>query len=124
MINKDEFKNKINNVVNHIKNNDVTNATTELLTCIDDYNAGFDELEIAKTQNTTLTDSNKALETKINSLKDVNMDLLLRVGTNQNQGGNPTPNIQNQGNEGEKEPRKFDDLFDEKGELKSWMNNN
>lgn len=119
MINKDDFKNKINNVVNHIKNNDVTNATTELLGCIDDFNTGFDELEVEKTKNTNLTDTNQQLETKINSLKDVNMDLLLRVGTNQNQGGNPTPNIQNQGNEGEKEPRKFEDLFNEKGELKS-----
>ena len=119
MINKDEFKNKINNVVNHIKNNDVTNATTELLGCIDDFNTGFDELEVEKTKNTNLTDTNQQLETKINSLKDVNMDLLLRVGTSQNQGGNPTSNIQNQGNEGEKEPRKFEDLFNEKGELKS-----
>lgn len=118
MLEKDKYKEKINSIVNHIKNNDMTNATTELLACIDDYNAGFDELEIAKTQNTTLTDSNKELESKINSLKDVNMDLLLRVGTNQNQGDNPTPNIQNQNNE-DKEPRKFEDLFDEKGELKS-----
>lgn len=119
MLEKDKYKEKINSIVNHIKNNDTTNATTELLSCIDDYNAGFDELEIAKTQNTTLTDSNKELESKINSLKDVNMDLLLRVGTNQNQGGNPTPSINNQNQEGEKQPRKFEDLFNEKGELKS-----
>ena len=117
MINKDDFKNKINSVVNHIKNNDVTNATTELLGCIDDFNTGFDELEVEKTKNTNLTDTNQLLETKINSLKDVNMDLLLRVGT-QNKNENPTPNI-NQSNQGEeKSPRKFEDLFNEKGELK------
>lgn len=117
MLEKDKYKEKINSIVNHIKNNDTTNATTELLACIDDYNAGFDELEIAKTQNTTLTDSNKELESKINSLKDVNMDLLLRVGSSQQTNVNTTPNKDN--NEGEKQPRKFDDLFDEKGELKS-----
>lgn len=119
MLEKDKFKEKINSIVTHIKNNDTTNATTELLNCIDDYNSGFDELEIMRTQNTTLTDSNKELETKINSLKDVNMDLLLRVGTNHNQGVTPTPNINSKAPEGEKQPRKFEDLFDEKGELKS-----
>lgn len=118
MLEKDKYKEKINSIVNHIKNNDVTNATTELLSCIDDYNSGFDELEIMRTQNTTLTDTNKELESKIGSLKDVNMDLLLRVGTNQTNPSNPTPNINNQGNEGEKQPRKFEDLFNEKGELK------
>lgn len=118
MLEKEEFKNKINGIVEHIKNNDMTNATSDLLTCIDDYNSGFDELEIEKTKNTNLTDSNKQLETKINSLKDVNMDLLLRVGTqqNSNQAG-ATPNINNS-NQGEKKPLKFEDLFNEKGELK------
>lgn len=118
MLEKEEYKNKINSIVNHLKNNDTTNATSELLNIIDDYNQGFDELEQEKTKNTTLTDTNKELETKINSLKDVNMDLLLKVGT-QHQSGS-TSNINNSNNQGEqnKTPRKFEDLFNEKGELK------
>ena len=120
MLEKEEFKNKINGIVEHIKNNDMTNATSDLLTCIDDYNSGFDELEIEKTKNTNLTDSNKELETKINSLKDVNMDLLLRVGTQQSVQNNAGANLNiNNSNQGEdKKPLRFEDLFNEKGELK------
>ena len=117
MLEKEEFKNRINTIAEHIKNNDSANATSDLLKCIDDYNAGFDELEIEKTKNTTLTDSNKALESKINSLKDVNMELLLKVGSPTN---NPTSNISNQNPQGETSPvkRRFEDLFNEKGEIK------
>lgn len=118
MLEKDEFKNRINTIAEHIKNNDTANATSDLLKCIDDFNAGFDELEVEKTKNISLSDSNKDLESKINSLKDVNMELLLRVGNPQNI---PTPNIQNQNLPGSNEPnqkRSFEDLFNEKGELK------
>ena len=47
------------------------------------------------------------------------MDLLLRVGTQQNtqNTAGATPNINNS-NQGEKKPLKFEDLFNEKGELK------
>lgn len=119
MLEKDEFKNRINGIAEHIKNNDTANATSELLKCIDEFNQGFDELEVEKTKNSNLTDSNKALESKINSLKDVNMELLLKVGSPQNI--TPASNISNQSNQGssqEKAPLKFDDLFNEKGELK------
>lgn len=117
MLEKDEFKNRINGIAEHIKNNDTANATSELLKCIDDFNAGFDELEVEKTKNSNLTDSNKALESKISSLKDVNMELLLKVGSPSN---NPASNIPNQNplNEQPKQKRSFDDLFNEKGELK------
>lgn len=122
MLEKEEFKNRINTIAEHIKNNDTANATSDLLKCIDDYNQGFDELEVEKTKNNTLNDTNKSLESKINSLKDVNMELLLKVGSPQN----PPSNISNQNGQGGQggsagepnTPRKFDDLFNEKGELK------
>jgi hypothetical protein len=117
MLEKEEFKNRINGIAEHIKNNDTANATSDLLKCIDEYNAGFDELEVEKTKNISLTDSNNELQTKINSLKDVNMELLLKVGSPQN---NPTSNIPNQNPSGETSPvkRRFEDLFNEKGEIK------
>lgn len=111
MIGKDEFKNKINSVVEHIKNNDSANATAEIMKVIDDYNQGYDELETVNQNHKTLEETNKELNTKIEGLKNVNMDLLLKVGTPHN---NPTPNKEEQ----EKDKLKFEDLFDEKGELK------
>ena len=118
MLEKEEFKNKINEIAEHLKNNDTAKATSDLLKCIDDYNQGFDELEIEKTKNTTLTDSNKALESKINSLKDVNMELLLKVGNPQNIPASNIPNQNPQGANDTIQKRSFDDLFNEKGELK------
>ena len=116
MVEKEEFKTKINTAVDHIKNNDITSATTELLKLIDDYNQGYDELENEKTNNQTLTETNKDLNSKITSLKDVNMDLLLKVGTKTD---NPASNIKtNLPGDDNPTPRKFEDLFNEKGELK------
>lgn len=112
MVGKDEFKNKINSVVEHIKNNDSANATSEIMKVIDDYNQGFDELETMNQKHQTLEDTNKDLNTKIEGLKNVNMDLLLKVGTPHKD----TPTINKE--EQEKDKLKFEDLFDEKGELK------
>ena len=120
MIEKEEFKNKINGVVNHIKNNDIANATSELLSCIDDFNTGFDELTSERTKITGLEETNKSLQSNISALKDTNYELLLRVGTPNDSGTTNTPNINNSNLPGEqpKAPRKFEDLFNEKGELK------
>ena len=115
MINKEDFKNKINSVADHIKNNDITNATTELLAVIDDYNQGFDELEEANTKYTDMNTKNTELNSKIEQLKNVNMDLLLKVGTPENVTTSNKDTDQTQ----EVKPLKYEDLFDEKGEIKS-----
>lgn len=118
MLEKDKFKEKINSVVSNLKNNDVNSAINEIMGVIDDYNQGYDELEIEKTNVTNLTETNKNLESKVSALKDSNIDLLLKVGSPKNQ-DDTTSNINNNSNgQGEKEPLKFEDLFNEKGEIK------
>lgn len=115
MIEKEEFKNKINSVVEHIKGNDVTNATSELLGLIDDYNQGFDELTETNTKYTEANTKNTELNSKIEQLKNVNMDLLLKVGSQKVD----EPTINKPTDQQEDKPLKFEDLFDEKGEIKS-----
>lgn len=64
--------------------------------------------------NVTLTEQNTKLSTDNESLRSANMKLFLRVGSE-----SPENRLKNEtGNEGTKEPRKFDNLFNEKGEIK------
>ena len=63
-------------------------------------------------ENQTLTESNKKYAEDNEKLRTANMQLFLRVGENK------PDETKAEYEEQEKEPRKFEDLFDDKGNLK------
>lgn len=82
---------------------------TKLTELTDDITAIFDS-------NTTLLEENNKYKEDNEKLRSANMQLFLRVGSEK------TPEEVREDNLGknikEKEPRKFEDLFDEKGNIK------
>ena len=83
---------------------------TQLDSFRDDINTLFDENERLQTENENITNANE-------NLRSANMDLFLQLGeqkskkeiTKSETGADPDP---------EPQKRKFEDLFNEKGELK------
>lgn len=75
-----------------------------------------DEVNRVYDENSSLVESNKSYQEDNEKLRSANMQLFLRVGDNK------TPQEQQQDDTGIKEeeikPRKFQDLFDEKGMIK------
>lgn len=94
----------------------------EIGTCEDDVarRTMLSELETEVSSvfdsNSELTESNKNLTDDNESLRAANMKLFLKVGAEKEENGNTNNNNKNTG--GEPEKRKFEDLFNEKGELK------
>ena len=75
-----------------------------------------DEVNRVYDENSSLVESNKSYQEDNEKLRSANMQLFLRVGDNK------TPEQSQEDNTGIKEeennPRKFEDLFDEKGMIK------
>jgi len=71
----------------------------------DEVSKGYESLETLTAENETLTKDNERI-------RQQNMDLYLRVGEPKKEEGNGS-----QGS-GDREKRKFEDLFDEKGGIK------
>ena len=63
-----------------------------------------------------MKDQNKSFEEDNEKLRSANMQLFLRVGANKTE--EEIQKNQVGGTEVDKEPRKFEDLFDDKGNLK------
>ncbi len=78
---------------------------TKLTELSDNISAIFDE-------NYTLTETNKKYAEDNEKLRSANMQLFLRVGENKEE------STQAEYEEKEQEPRKFENLFDDKGNLK------
>lgn len=88
--------------------NDV-DRRTKLTELTDDITAIFDS-------NTTLTEENNKYKEDNEKLRSANMQLFLRVGAEKTPEEIKQDNIGKQ--EEEKEKRKFEDLFDDKGNIK------
>ena len=101
---------------------DFLNRIAEIGTCTDDVQRRelLSQLSEEATKDydnlATLTETNKTLTSDNETLRDANMKLFLRVGADK------TTDEQNKDKTGvddkEKTKRSFDDLFNEKGELK------
>jgi hypothetical protein len=81
---------------------DVARVTEILTTISEDYGTQLAQVDDFKLKNDKLTNDNS-------NLQRVNMELFLKVGTpkpQENNGGQPTPQVS------------FDNLFNEKGDLK------
>lgn len=79
-----------------------------IATLQDSLGEDYDELDNLRTTNATLTSDNERI-------REENMKLFLRV-SEPNNGGNPDP--KGTGIDTPPEKRKFEDLFNEKGEIK------
>ena len=103
---KEEFLNKIKEI--GTVEDDVERRTklTELTESISDI---FDS-------NVDLMKKNKKFEEDNEKLRSANMQLFLRVGANKSE--KEIQQDQTGQTEEEKDPRKFEDLFDEKGNIK------
>lgn len=75
-----------------------------------------DEVSRVYDENSSLVESNKSYQEDNEKLRSANMELFLRIGDNK------SPEEQQQDdtgiNDNKVEPRKFKDLFDEKGMIK------
>ncbi len=100
---KDSFLEKIKQIGTLEDEVERRTALTELT---DEVSGIFDT-------NNTLMEQNKKYEEDNEKLRQANMDLFLKVGT-----GKTEQDVRNENQEPEKEPRKFEDLFDEKGMIK------
>ena len=88
----------------------------DLLTKLsDDISNIFDTNESLKTTNDKLTQDNKQYCDDMETLRQANMKLFLRVGGEKTEDNN-SGNAEN--NDEPSKPREFKDLFNEKGELK------
>lgn len=103
---KSEFTDKIREIGTC---EDEVQRRTLLAELEEDAAKDYDELERLGTENQTLTTANE-------SLRDANMKLFLRVGESKSddQRKKDETGIETE----KKDKRKFDDLFDEKGEIK------
>lgn len=87
---------------------DEAERRTQLDSFRDDINTLFDENERLTTENENFVTANE-------NLRSANMDLFLQLGEKKS----PAEKIKSEtGEESEPEKRKFEDLFNEKGELK------
>lgn len=101
---KDKFLEKIKEIGTLENDVDIRTALTELS---DELIPVFDKEQSLEEENIKFKDDNE-------KLREANMQLFLRVGSK-------TPEQAQKdttGQEAEKEPRKFEDLFDDKGNLK------
>lgn len=90
----------------------------ELLTKLsDDVSSIFDTNEQLKVTNDKLTEDNKKYCDDNETLRQANMKLFLRVGTEKTEEEIKT-NQTGEAKEEEPKPREFKDLFDEKGGLR------
>lgn len=74
-----------------------------------------DEVNNLYDNNDSLTNLNNKYIDENEKLKNANMKLFLQVSGNND---NKIDDNKNENDEGEKQPRKFEDLFNEKGRLK------
>lgn len=100
---KAEFLNKIKEIGTC---EDEATRRTLLTEMSDDVSAVFDRAENLATENQSYIDANERL-------REANMKLFLQVGEDRNP-TEPTPETE----EPEPQKRKFEDLFNEKGEIK------
>lgn len=100
---KDSFLEKIKQIGTLEDEVERRTALTELT---DEVSGIFDT-------NNDLMEKNKKYEEDNEKLRQANMNLFLKVGT-----GKTEQDVRNENQEPEKEPRKFEDLFDEKGMIK------
>ena len=100
---KDSFLEKIKQIGTLEDEVERRTALTELT---DEVSGIFDT-------NSNLMEQNKKYEEDNEKLRQANMSLFLKVGT-----GKTSEDVKNENQDPEKEPRKFEDLFDEKGMIK------
>ena len=105
-MNKDEFLEMIKQIGTI---EDDTERRTKLTELTDGVSNIFDSIE-------DLTEKNKNYEEDNEKLRNANMQLFLRVGANKTEKEIQEDQIGK--TEEEKDPRKFEDLFDDKGNLK------
>ena len=100
---RDEFLQKLTDMGTK---EDITDIRTEITSLHDEVNNLYDE-------NDNLNNLKTKYEEEIEKLKNANMQLFLKVG-NKDKPDIEAPKT----DEEEKEPRKFEDLFNEKGLIK------
>lgn len=100
-------------VLNDIRSNlDDTAKVTELL-----ESASVDYSEMSK-ENSVLTTNNEKLIKDNDNLRNVNMDLFLKVGNQRSEENQKTENQNQETQETQDNKLSFDNLFDENGNLK------
>lgn len=102
----DDFINKTKEIVENLSDQGLVTSTLSELS--EEFKTLRESNDQLITVNATLTDENK-------SLKKYNMDLFMKVGSENNE--NDT-SFNNQSDAKETEKLNFEDLFNEKGELK------
>ena len=109
---REEHKAIIQQMLSFVSADNQANASQLLTQLSDDY-------EETLTANETLTTTNAELTTKNERLREVNSELFMKVGTTKKENQNPPNNQDNggQGSNNEDPELKFEDLFNEKGEL-------
>jgi regulator of replication initiation timing len=103
---KEEFDEKIQEIG---KLEDVADIRVKLAELSDDMTEAFSSLDSLKETSEKLTSENE-------KLRSANMELFLRVGANKSEEEIKEETIGKE--EKEPEPRRFEDLFDGKGNLK------
>lgn len=96
---------------------DETERRTQLTNLSDNIEKAFNNFDDISTKNKELNDSITKYTEDNEKLREANMQLFLRIGEKKN----PTEVIENRTGanlDQEKEPRKFEDLFDDKGGIK------
>ncbi len=105
-MNKDEFLEMIKQIGTI---EDDAERRTKLTELTDSVSTIFDSIE-------DLTEKNKNYEEDNEKLRNANMQLFLKVGANKTEKEIQEDQVGK--TEEEKDPRKFEDLFDDKGNLK------
>jgi hypothetical protein len=110
---KEEFLAKTKEISSNL--NDQAKVNSLLTGLYEEYEKTFDS-------NTQLTSVNETLTTKNQELKEFNMDLFMKLGKQEKDQNNQENNNSFKMDEGEEDKEKpklkYEDLFNEKGELK------
>lgn len=105
---RDEHKEIVNKMLGFVTAEHQADASALLTNLSEDYEKVLTESETLSSRNETLIANNE-------KLREVNADLFLKVGTTKKE----TENNANQGGEPDEEtPLDYNELFNEKGELK------
>lgn len=110
-MNKDEFLEEIKKIGTC---EDEVERRTMLANLSDKVSEVYDNVTVLETTKSELEESNNKKDEEMEKLRSANMKLFLRVGEEKT----PEQIAKEKGLEGEPEPRKYEDLFDEKGGIK------